>query len=279
MKLGASFYSFAQDVDVREAMEHCKKAGYDGVEPVLSEAGYLNMSTTDAQVTAMRAMAEDMGLEIPSLGVWSLWDNNLVSADAKMREYAEAIISRQLEIAALLHADTILVVPGSVGNDFAAKKELVRYDIAYERAQEAIGRLAKKAEQLDVNIGIENVWNRFLLSPIEMRRFVDEIGSPRVGVYFDAGNIIYIGYPQHWIEILGSRIKKMHFCDYRASQAGLGAFVDLLSGDVDYTAVMAALKSIGYDDYVTLEILPNYSDFPYLPIYSNKCALDTIINL
>lgn len=279
MKQGASFYSFAQDVDVAVAMQHCKKAGYDGIEPVLSDAGYLNMGSTDAEVQQLGRMAKDMGLEMPSVGVWSLWDNNLVSDNADMRQTAERIITRQLEIAALLGADTILVVPGSVGNNFSKTPEFIRYDIAYERAQQAIARLAGHAEQLKVNIGIENVWNRFLLSPIEMKRFVDEIGSAYVGVYFDVGNIIYVGYPQHWIEILGSRIKKIHFCDYRADQAGLGAFVDLLAGDVDFRAVMAALKQVGYNDYVTLEMLPNYKEFPYVALYSNKCAMDTIVNL
>lgn len=279
MKQGASFYSFAQDADVKEAMLVCKNAGYTGIEPVLSAEGYLNMASTDAQVREIKNMAEDIGLEIPSLGVWSLWEHNLVSDSESMRKSAEAIISRQLEMAFLLGADTILVVPGSVGNEFTSTPEFIRYDIAYERAQEAISTLAKQAEQLRVNIGIENVWNRFLLSPIEMARFIDEIGSDYVGAYFDVGNIIYIGYPQHWIEILGSRIKKIHFSDYRASQAGLGAFVDLLAGDVDFRAVMRSLRKIGYDDYVTLEMLPNYKEFPYVAMQANKCAMDAILAL
>ena len=96
-----------------------------------------------------------------------------------------------------------------------------------------------------------------------MRRFLDEIGSPFVGAYFDVGNIVYVGYPDQWIEILGGRIKKLHFCDYRADQAGLGAFVDLLAGDVDFFAVMRAIRAVGYDDYATVEFLPNYKAFPY----------------
>ena len=279
MKLGASFYSFAQNANVREAMQVCKDAGYDGVEPVLSEAGYLNMKSSDAQVKEIREMAEELGLEIPSLGVWSLWDNNLVSGDKKMRADARAIIKRQIEAAAILGADTVLVVPGSVGNEFSSKPEVVRYDIAYERALEGLSALAPHAEALKVNIGIENVWNRFLLSPLEMRGLIDEINSPCVGAYFDVGNIIYVGYPEQWIEILGARIKKIHICDYRRDQAGLGAFVDVMAGDVNFRAVMAALEGIGYDDYLTLEMLPNYKEFPYVAIRANKHAMDELLLL
>ncbi|MBC5647161.1 sugar phosphate isomerase/epimerase family protein [Christensenella tenuis] len=279
MKQGVSFFSFAQNVDVREAAQQIKTAGYSGMEPVVSENGSLNPSMTDQEVLKIREIAEDFGLEIPSVGVWSLWDNNLVSDSQVIRSKAKGIVQRQLEIACLLGADTILVVPGYVGCDFAAEPEKIRYDVAYERSQEAIAGLAPLAEQLKVNIGIENVWNRFLLSPLETKRFVEEISSPYVGVYFDVGNIIYIGYPEQWIEILGSHIKKIHFCDYRADQCGIGAFVDLFAGDVDFKAVMAALETIGYDDYVTLEMLPNYKEYPYVSLYANKPAMDTIIAL
>lgn len=279
MKQGVSFFSFAQDVDVKEAARQIKTAGYSGMEPVVSENGSLNPSMTDREVLKIREIAEDFDLEIPSVGVWSLWDNNLVSDSQTTRTKAKGIVQRQLEIASLLGADTILVVPGYVGCDFAAEPEKIRYDVAYERSQEAIAGLAPLAKQLKVNIGIENVWNRFLLSPLEMRRFVEEISSPYVGVYFDVGNIIYIGYPEQWIEILGSHIKKIHFCDYRADQCGIGAFVDLFAGDVDFKAVMTALGTIGYDDYVTLEMLPNYKEYPYVSLYANKPAMNTIVAL
>lgn len=279
MKQGVSFFSFAQDVDVREAAQQIRKAGYSGMEPIVSESGSLNPSMTDREVLEIKGIADELGLEIPSVGVWSLWDNNLVSDSPEIRAKAKGIVKRQLEIAALLGADTILVVPGYVGCDFAAEPEKIRYDVAYERSQEAIAGLAPLAAQLKVTIGIENVWNRFLLSPLETKRFVEEIDSPYVGVYFDVGNIIYIGYPEQWIEILGKHIKKIHFCDYRADQCGIGAFVDLFAGDVDFKAVMAALKSIGYDDYVTLEMLPNYKEYPYVSLYANKPAMDTIITL
>ena len=115
MKQGISLFSFSENTDVRWMFEHAKKAGYDGVEPVLSESGYLNPQTPEKDVLAMKRMADDMGLEIPSVGVWSLWQNNLVSDSEKTRKKAFGIVQKQIEAAYLLGAKTILVVPGYVG--------------------------------------------------------------------------------------------------------------------------------------------------------------------
>ena len=275
MKTGVSFFSFAQDVDIRQAAAEAKKAGYDGIEPVLTDEGSLSMASNGRDLAEIRGIAEDLGLEIPSVGAWNLWSHNLAGDDPAETRAAMDIVKKQIDCAAALGADTILVVPGWVGAPFA--QGVVRYDRAYENAQRALSGLAPYAEAAGVSIAVENVWNRFLLSPIEMRRFLDEIGSPRVGAYFDVGNIIYIGYPEQWIEILGTRIKKLHFCDYRADQTGLGAFVDLLAGDVDFHAVMRAIRSVGYDDYITVEFLPNYRAFPYQSIRNARLSLDTIL--
>ena len=279
MKQGVSLFSFTEDTDVRWMFEHVRKAGYQGVEPVMSENGYLNPSTTEREILEMRHMAQDMGLEIPSVGVWSLWETNLVSDSEATRKKAVYIVQKQIEAAHLMGADTILVVPGYVGCSFASKPEKIRYDIAYERSQQALSMLAKDAEQAKVSIGIENVWNRFLLSPLENARFLDEIGSDYVGMYLDVGNVIYTGYPEQWIEILGKRIKKLHMSDYRFDQAGIGAFVDLLAGDVDFPEVAKAIAKIGYNDYITLEMLPNYKQFPEVSLYADKYAMDKIQSL
>lgn len=276
MRQGFSFFSFAPDVDVRKAAQVVKDAGYDGFEPVMSEAGYLTPDMSDAQIEQIGRIAQDLGLEIPSVGVWSLWDNNLVSDREATRTKAKDIVRRQLDAAAILGADTILVVPGYVGCTFTEEPECIAYDVAYERAQEALTDLSRHAQSAGVCIGIENVWNKFLLSPLEMRRFVDEVGSDFVGVYFDVGNIIYIGYPEQWIDILGSRIRKVHLSDYRYGAAGLTGFVDLFAGDVDFAAVMRALERIGYDDYLTLEMLPNYVRQPFVSPAADKAAMDCI---
>ena len=279
MKTGVSLFSFTEDADLDDVFGKIKAAGYDGAEPVMSENGYLNPDTTIAQIKEIKNLADSHGLEIPSVGVWALWENKLVSNDTEIAKRALDIVKKQIEAAHLLGADTILVVPGYVGCDFASKPERVRYDLAYDRCCTALQTLAREAEKAKVNIGIENVWNRFLLSPLEMKRLLGEVGSPNVGVYFDVGNIMYIGYPGDWIEILGDHIKKIHLSDYRTSQAGMGAFVDLFAGDVDFKETARALHKIGYDDYVILEMLPNYKQFPEISIVSNKTAVDKIVEL
>ena len=112
MKTGVSMFSFTEDADLRHLFPLVKQAGYDGVEPVLSENGYLNQNTSEREILEIKKMAQDTGLEIPSVGVWSLWENNLVSNDPSIRQKAEDIIKKQIECAALMGADTILVVPG-----------------------------------------------------------------------------------------------------------------------------------------------------------------------
>jgi hexulose-6-phosphate isomerase len=279
MKTSFSLFSFAPDDDPAELFPLIKKAGYEGVEPVLSDSGYLTLSSSEEDIRALKKCAEKNGLSISSLGAQNLWDYNLVSDSAETREKAKNIIRFQLHVARLLGADTILVIPGYVGTEISLNNEFVRYDIAYERASGAFRALKDDAEREEVKIGIENVWNRFLLSPIETARFVDEINSPCFGVYFDVGNIIYIGYPEQWIEILGKRIFNIHLSDCRSGQVGLGAFVDLFAGDVNFKAVVKSLKAIGYDDWLTTEMFPNYKQFPRTSIFSNKVAVDTILEM
>ena len=187
------------------------------------------------------------------------------------------MIKRQLEAAKLLGADTILVVPGVVNAEFAHPEKKVRYDVVYERSLEALTELSSYAESLGVAIGLENVWNKFLLSPMEMRDFIDKIGSDYVGSYLDIGNTMYCSYPEDWIRILGKRIKKVHFKDYRVSVGGLDGFVDLLAGDVDYPEVVRALYEIGYDGWVSAEMIPNYKHHTDAIIYNTSYAMDRIL--
>ena len=125
-----------------------------------------------------------------------------------------------------------------------------------ENALLCVQELVPTAEKLQVGIAIENVWNKFLLSPLEMRDFIDQCESEYVGAYFDIGNIILYGYPEQWIRILGKRIRMVHAKDFRASAGNFDGFVMLLEGNVNWPEVMAALREVGYDKAIIGEFGP-----------------------
>lgn len=277
MKTGVSFFTFGTDANLLEAAEQSARAGYDGVELVLSENGTLPMSVSDAELSRLRRQINDMGLSVCSVGAWNLWEYNLAGTDKKAAGHAKDIVKKQVDCAAALGADTVLVVPGWVGTNFAPG--VVPYEVAYANAQKALGDLAPHAQKAGVHIAIENVWNKFLLSPLEFRNFVDACGSPLVKAYFDVGNVLASGYPDQWIRILGDRISAVHFKDFKRSIADLDGFVDLLEGDVPWDAVMQALKAIKYDGAVTAEMMPPYQHFPEYLLQATSGAMDKILGL
>lgn len=276
MKKGISIWSFAEP-DLKKCLTLAKDAGFDGVEVALDEQGPVNLNSTKEEMLELKAFAEGLGLELYSVASGLYWTYNYTSSDENNREKAKAITRKQLEIASWLGCDTILVVPGAVKVAFDPTSELVEYDVAYERALAALNELAPYAEELKVSIGVENVWNKFLLSPVEMAEFIDKVGSDYVGSYFDVGNVLYIGYPEHWIKVLGNRIKKVHFKDYRVAAGGLHGFVDLLAGEVNWPAVMEQFQKIGYDGWVTAEMIPPYTHYPETIVYNTSNAMDKIM--
>lgn len=276
MKKGISIWSFA-GADLKENMLLAKDAGFDGIELALDEKGMVSLESTKEDIIKVKEMAQEIGLELYSVASGLYWTYNYTSANEENRKKAKEITKKQLEVASWLGCDTILVVPGAVNVAFDPESEIVEYDVAYKRAQEALLELAPYAEELKVSIGVENVWNKFLLSPLEMVSFIDSIGSDYVGAYFDVGNVLYIGYPEHWIKALGKKIKKVHFKDYRKETGGLCGFVDLLAGDVNWPEVMNQFKAIGYDGWVTAEMLPPYTHYPETILYNTCNSMKKII--
>jgi len=277
MKKGINIWSFREGTPIADCIRLAKKAGFDGIELSLNEEGELGLASTEKELRDISARLEEAELEIAGLATGLYWSYPMTSENAATREKAMDICKKQLEFAAALGVDTILVIPGAVGVDFIPDAEVVDYERAYERALEAVAKLAPYAQHTGVSIGIENVWNKFLLSPLELRSFLDAVGSEFVGSYFDVGNTVASGYPEQWIRILGRRIKKVHFKDYRRQAGGLHGFVDLLAGDVDYPAVMAALRAIGYDNYVTAEMIPPYNHHSEQIIFNTSGAMDSIL--
>lgn len=282
MKKSVGICCFYGNWSIEEKFALAKEAGFKGFEIDLSEAGPVNLKSTRNELKSLRTLAEKHGLELSGLMSFLYWGANAASADPATRDKASNLLGRQIECAEQLGIDTILVVPGAVGVDFIPGAEIVRYDTAYERATEFIRAALPFAEKVGVTIAVENVWNKFLLSPLEMRSFVDQFGSEKVGVYFDVANTLAFGYPQHWIEILGARIKRVHFKDYRRNVATVDGFCDLLSGDVDWPAVVGALRGVGYDGWVAAEMIPPapfYKHCPEVLIHTTSRAMDAILKL
>lgn len=248
MKKGISIWAFGK-MPLKTALPIAKAAGFEGVELALAESGELNLESTREEVLAVKALMEENALELYSVATSLFWQYPLTSSDPVIREKAEKIARKLIEVASWLGCDTVLVVPGTV-------EDSVPYDIAYDRSLRAIKELAPFAQEHGVVVGIENVWNKLLLSPLEMRDFIDAVGSPWVKAYFDVGNVLKDGYPQHWIRILGERIAKVHIKDFKCSVGTLAGFVDLWEGDVNYPAVIAELQKVGYDNWLTGELFP-----------------------
>lgn len=255
-------------------MRMAKEAGFDGFEPAFNEKGPISLESTEAELQGYRKLADDIGIELASLASGLYWQYPMTAEDPAIRAKSLEITRAQLKAAKALGVDAILVVPGYV-QAFNPKETPVPYDVAYDRALAGLKSLAPYAEELGVTIGVENVWNKFLLSPLEMRDFIDKIGSPCVKAYFDIGNVIQTGFPEQWIDILGSRIVRCHCKDYKASVGTLSGFVDLLAGDVNYPAVMEALARIGYDGYITAE-MGAYKHHSDLIVYNTSAAMDRI---
>lgn len=277
MKTSISHWSFEPGKSIKECMELAKDAGLDGFEVALDETGEFSMESSTDDAKTVAATAAEVGLEVSGVACGLYWGSSLTAECEDERAKAKAILKKEIEMAAAVGVDGILVVPGNVHAGFIPDCPVVSYDVVWNRATDAVKEAVPLAEELGVTIGIENVWNKFLLSPREMVEFIDQFGSDRVGAYFDVGNVLLTGFPEHWIRILGKRICRVHFKDFRCDAPGLAGFVDLLSGDVNWPAVMQAFQAVGYDGWVTAEMIPPYQHHGDQIIYNTAAAMKRIV--
>lgn len=291
MKKGINIWSFPGNWSIRECIDACVKYVFHGIELVVSAKDEINMATPDEDILAIGEYAKARGIFIPSIATGLYWQYSFTSAREDIREKAMKVAYRQIDVASLLNSESVLICPGIVGCDFTPSQvvpdageieyfaggEVVDYDVAYDRCFDCMKTLANYAEKRKVVIGIENIWNKFLLSPLEFRDFIDQIGSPYVGVHFDVGNVVLTGYPDQWIRILGERIKMVHFKDYRRAVGSIDGFVDLLAGDVDWTAVKKAFDDIGYTGWANAEMCPQYKFYTDQISMNTSLAMDRIL--
>lgn len=263
-----------------DALAVAAEMGWDGLELVFGIPG-LNPSTPPDAVLAIRKRADELGVQVRTMASGDYWARSLTHPDPQVRASAVDYTREYLRTASLLGAETILVVPGHVHVPWDPSVPVVPYDQAWEWSLQAMRSLAGTAESCGVRMGLENVWNGFLQDPVAMRTFLDEVGSPWVGAYFDAGNCLLQGYPDHWIRILGHRILAVHLKNFsRSDCAGLlsGFGESLLRGDLDWAATFRALRALHYQGMLTVEMIP-FSRLPNLGLPDRPLAASVLSEL
>jgi hexulose-6-phosphate isomerase len=230
-----------RDRPYAERFAVARDAGFEAIE--------MQTVTRDEEAAEIREAAAKASLRIPSVMNMDHWRLPLSSADPDVVRRSVIGMETSLRNAKLWGADAVLLVPAVV--DAATP-----YKDAYTRSQRVIReQLLPVARDLKIVIAVEEVWNKFLLSPIEFARYVDEFDSPWLKAYFDVGNVVLYAFPQDWIRTLGSRIVKVHLKDFNFDRAnGRFAWKPIGEGDIDWLEVRRALSDISYDGFVTTEV-------------------------
>ena len=236
MKKGCCLGMVPRDLEIEARLALAKKVGFDGVEP--------GTIRTKREVKALKKAAENTGIAICSIMNSDHWGYPLSSPKKSVVAKSIRGMVTSMENAAALGTDCVLLVPAVVSDG-------VTYEEAWKRSRAAIRKMIPTARKLGVVIAVENVWNKFLLSPIEFRAYVDSFKSPWVRAYFDVGNIVLYGYPQHWLRTLGRRVKRVHLKDFDVPTK---SFVPLREGSIDWPAVRQALAAIRYNGWLTAEV-------------------------
>jgi hexulose-6-phosphate isomerase len=235
---------------VAEFAAQAAAANYEVVELSLKREGEITPDLSEAQLSQIAADVRGAGVEPVSLVHGHTTGNLLESGDAQRASIDETM--RGLQVAKAMGIGCTLHTLGRIDAD-------LYYDDAYANAVFSLKEIAREAERLGVDLAVEFVWNGFLFSPLEMKRFLDEVGSTRIGFYFDPGNMAVFQFPQHWARITGAHIKMVHVKDWQG-RALSGGWTPLLEGEVDFSAVMRELRAAGYDGPLISEV--SVSDAP-----------------
>lgn len=266
---------FPAGMPFAEKFRQARNAGFEGIELRLG-GNDIQVGASPDEVKRTGEEARKAGIEIVSL--WCsdpLGKNPLNHDDPAVRARGVEGIRRAVDFASWLNCGAMLLVPGRLGS---GPKLQVGYQTTWERITAELKKAIPYAARAKVCLTPENVWNKFLVSPLEMRAFVDQFKSPWLQAHFDIGNVMQFGYPEDWILTLGPRLKRVHAKDYKLSaRAEQGRFVELLEGDVDWKACMAALVKAGYRGFVCPEISGDPKDPD--KIRKVSAALDKILSL
>lgn len=245
IKKAVEFNMLPKSLDVLGAFQLAKDCGFEEIEcPTTPEK---------SKAEEMLAASKKVGLRIHSVMNQAHWSSPLSSPDPAVVEKSLEGMRESLNNAKLWGADTVLLVPAVVNAQ-------VTYAQAWERSQRQIRKLIPIAQEYKVVIGIEEVWNKFLLSPLEFARYIDSFETPYIKAYFDVGNVAISGFPQDWIRVLGKRIVKLHIKDFKFER-NVASWVGLKEGQIDWHAVYASLEAVGYQGTATVELAAGDADY------------------
>jgi hexulose-6-phosphate isomerase len=251
IRMAVEYNMLPESLSILQRFQLAKDCGYEQIE--------CPTTPDQADAEAMKAASEKVGLPIHSVMNMDHWKYPFSSADPAVVEKSLEGARTSIRNAHLWGASTVLLVPGVVNAQTS-------YKDAYVRSQVAVRKLIPLAEEFNITLALEEVWNKFLLSPLEFARYIDEYNSPRVRAYFDVGNVVLYGYPQDWIRTLGKRIVKLHIKDFsfkrdKTNDTSVGRWVSPGDGDIDWIVVHAALEEIGYQGTATLELSSGDGDY------------------
>jgi hexulose-6-phosphate isomerase len=273
-------FPYPQKMTLRECFELARRAGFDGIEVNYNLEGDLSPAAGEKELAQIRAMAETIGIAISGVCSFLFWPYPLTSSKEATRARALELAKKMTHAAHHLGTENLLVVPGAVYIPWLKDSEEVPYKLCDERARAAVRELIPGAEKLGVHLNIENIFfNAYLMSPPDMIEFVDSFKSPNLHVHFDTGNIMPFQFPEHWIPLLGKRIKNIHFKEYskKGTDFSLESFRPLLDGTTNWPAVMEALDQVGYRGYLTFEYFHPFPHYPEALVYQASDALNRML--
>ncbi|MGC8890891.1 MAG: sugar phosphate isomerase/epimerase family protein [bacterium] len=267
MYLGFSLLIREND-DIKGLFSKIKESGFDGVEPTFHPQGIPSPENYRDTAPKLAQIAKEIGLKIPSMRGGPLFWTTFSSDDPILRNEAIELAKKAFECLKIMGGDTLLVVPGKWESN-------ILYSKVYNNALDTAKRISQIAEEYNITVGLENVENKFLLSPLEWSQFIDKINSPRIKVYLDIGNLVSLGlgYPDLWIRELGKeRIARIHFKD----AIEFKGTTYLLQGSIEWDKVINAIRDVGYDSWIIVE-LPLYKYHPEVMIDQTGKALKAIL--
>lgn len=273
-------FPYPDKMTLKECLQLAKDAGFDGIELNYDLDSDLSPKSGTKEFVAIRKMADDIGIAISGLCSFLFWPYPLTSNNAEERARGMELAGLMTQAAHDLGTENLLVVPGAVHMPWREDHDPTPNDVCDKRARAAVAKLLPKAEKLKVSMNIENIFfNGYLLSPFEMIDFVDSFSSEYLKVHFDTGNIMEYQFPEHWISMLGDRIKNVHLKEYskKSSDHSLEAFRPLLDGTTNWPAVLDAFYKVNYDSYLTFEYFHPYTHFPEALIYQTSDSLDRML--